>query len=160
MTIFCWHFFSLSLIFLNQELNKTSLKTWQIKIPWAALLMFWKLIIYLMLKAFLLQYEAAFSLRAKIGNFNCWIENNMKKENIIYSKGGTNSLPCDLPCCASLSYTFIWTTPEVLFLRTVGFLPSLLLQVPSWAKFWSAHHSFLSIKMKRFFYERDNHLIN
>lgn len=84
MTIFCWHFFSLSLIFLNQELNKTSLKTWQIKIPWAALLMFWKLIIYLMLKAFLLQYEAAFSLRAKIGNFNCWIEKIIWKKRTLY----------------------------------------------------------------------------
>lgn len=54
---------------------------------------------------------------------------------------------CHLPCWAALSYTFMCTTPDVLFRRTVGFLPSFLLQVPSWPKFWSAHHSFLSVKI-------------
>lgn len=46
-----------------------------------------------------------------------------------------------LPFWPSLSYTFIWTTPLVLFLRITRFRPSLLVTVPSWADSSSAHQS-------------------
>lgn len=46
-----------------------------------------------------------------------------------------------LPFWPSLSYTFIWTTPPVLFLRVTGFRPSLLVTVPSCADSSSTHHS-------------------
>lgn len=47
-----------------------------------------------------------------------------------------------LPFWLSLSYTLMWTTPVVLFRRTIRFFPSLLLMVPSWARTSSAHHNF------------------
>lgn len=58
-------------------------------------------------------------------------------------------LACVLPDCIfirspfwpSLSYTFMWTTPLVLFLSTTRFRPSLLVTVPSCADSSSAHHS-------------------
>lgn len=46
-----------------------------------------------------------------------------------------------LPFWPSLSYTFIWTNPLVLFLRITGFRPSLLVTVPSCADSSSAHQS-------------------
>lgn len=50
-----------------------------------------------------------------------------------------------LPFCPSLSYTFICTTPLVLFRRIMWFRPSLLLAVPSCAESSSAHHSLLPV---------------
>ena len=52
-----------------------------------------------------------------------------------------------LPFWPSLSNTFMWTTPLVLFLRITGFRPSLLFTVPSWADSSSAHHSFPPVKV-------------
>lgn len=53
--------------------------------------------------------------------------------------------PClcvaDLPFWPSLSYTFMWTTPLVLFLSMTTLRPSLLVTVPSCPDSSSAHHS-------------------
>lgn len=81
-----------------------------------------------------------------------WILNKISKRKTVryYKKVHCVRICICVYCCVrnclpfwlSLSYTFIWTTPLVLFLKITRLRPSLLVTVPSCPDSSSAHQSF------------------